>query len=138
MSSSKAYRYNSFPNTSTKIPDHSIKNPRPNKTEQLTLQHGVAVAPAVSHSLNPWKLLGSDLPMGSPKFQRIVEHFFATRNGNPLSDAMERAIQLANKRGVKVPPPFFDAKRVIERREAQEVSAPSEVIPELEAEPWAR
>jgi hypothetical protein len=76
--------------------------------------------------------------MGSPKFQRIVEHFFATRNGNPLSDAMERAIQLANKRGVKVPPPFFDAKRVIERREAEEVSAPSEVIPELEAEPWAR
>jgi hypothetical protein len=98
----------------------------------------VATAP-VPNSPNPWKLLGSDLPMGSPRFQRIVEHFFATRNGNPLKDAMERAIQLANKRGIKVPPPFFDAKRVVECREAEEFASPAgSERPELEDLPWGK
>jgi len=76
--------------------------------------------------------------MGSPRFQKIFEHYFAARNGNLLSDAMERAIQRANKEGVKVPPKFFEAKRGVERREAEEFAAPGEVIPELEAEPWAK
>ncbi len=88
--------------------------------------------------MNPWKLMGSDLPMGSPRFQEIVEHYAATRNGNCLSDAMERAIQRANKERVTVPRPFFDAKRLVERRESEEASPPTEVIPELEAEPWAK
>jgi hypothetical protein len=105
-----------------------------------TLQEDAAVATAlVPDSPNPWKLLGSDLPMGSPRFQEIAEHFFATRNGNPLSDAMERAIQLANKRGVKVPPRFFEAKRGVERREAEELAAPAgSERPELEDLPWAK
>jgi hypothetical protein len=89
-----------------------------------------------SASLDPWKALKSDFPMGCPRFQKIFEHYFATRNGNPLSDAMERTIQAANKRGVKVPPPFFDAKRAVERCEVDEL-APVAEIPELEAAPWA-
>jgi uncharacterized protein YdaU (DUF1376 family) len=89
-------------------------------------------------SFNPWKVLGSDLSMGCPRFQKLYEHYFAARSGNPLSDAMERTIQAANGRGIKVPPPFFDAKRIVERREAEELSnCAIDAIPELEAEPWA-
>lgn len=94
---------------------------------------------AAPNSLNPWRILGSDLPMGSPRFQRIFEHYFATRNGNLLSEAMERAIQRANKEHVGVPPKFYEAKRAVERREAEEPSASTvSAVPELEAEPWAR
>jgi hypothetical protein len=78
-------------------------------------------------SLNPWRAIGSDLPIGSPRFQEIAEHYFASRNGNPISDAMERAIQRANKVGVKVPPKFFEAKRIVERREAEALPAPEEI-----------
>jgi len=99
-----------------------------------------AVEPAAaSNILDPWKVVGSDLPMGSARFQKIFEHYFATRNGEPLSEAMERAIQRANKTGVKVPPPFFDAKRAVERREAEELASPADAERlELEALPWAK
>jgi hypothetical protein len=73
--------------------------------------------------------------MGSPQFQKIFEHYAATRNGNCLSEAMERTIQASQKRGIKVPPPFFDAKRVIERREIDESVTATE-RPELEEIPW--
>ena len=137
---------------------HSLERDRPNMTvrsakcdgENVTFGRNkedaavdatvdAAVAAAlVPDSPNPWKLLGSDLPMGSPRFQRIFEHFGATRNGNSLSDAMERAIQSANKRGVKVPPKFFEAKRTVERREVEESAAPATERPELEELPWRK
>jgi hypothetical protein len=105
--------------------------------EQKHLGSGVAAAATASDTLNPWKVLGSDLPMGSPKFQAIFQHYFATRNGNPLSDAMERAIQKANKEKVKVPPQFFEAKRSVERREAEELASYADSErPELEDLPW--
>lgn len=88
-------------------------------------------------SYNPWRLLGSELPMGTPRFQEIAEHFLATRNGNLLSDAMERAIQAANRRGVPVPKPFFNAKRAVERRESAELTpADEDDVLELEDRPW--
>ena len=94
-------------------------------------------ATAVPDFLNPWKILGSDLPMGSPRFQKIFEHYFATRNGNSLSDAMERTIQAANKRDIGVPPKFFEAKRSVERHEGEELAGSTiSAIPELEALPW--
>lgn len=94
---------------------------------------------AAADSPTIWKLLGSDLPMGSLGFQKLFEHYAATRNGNPMSEAMERTIQASSKRGVKVPPPFYEAKRRVERREAGEFAAPTgNEIPELEAEPWAK
>jgi hypothetical protein len=106
----------------------------------VTQQKDAAVrATAAPDSLNPWKVLGSALPMGSPKFQEIFEHYFATRNGNTLSDAMERTIQRANKERVGVPPKFYEAKRAVEHREAEEFTAPTvSAIPELEAVPWAK
>jgi hypothetical protein len=116
------------------------KNSTNKEDSAVTQQEDAAVATApVPNSPNPWKLLESDLPMGSPGFQGIFGHFAATRNGNSLSDAMERTIQLANKRGIKVPPPFFDAKRVVEQREAYELARSVEnERPELEELPWAK
>lgn len=112
-----------------------------NKEDAAVTQHkDAAVRPAAAPNfLNTWKALGSDLPMGSPRFQKIFEHYFATRNGNPLSEAMERAIQRANKESVGIPPKFYEAKRAVEHREAEELAASTvSAIPELEAEPWAR
>ena len=88
-----------------------------------------------------WTALGKDIPMGVPRFQKIFEHYFATRNGNPLSDAMERTIQMANKQGVKVPKPFFDAKRIVERRETEDFIShlrEADALPELEDLPWCK
>lgn len=123
-------------------PIHGSEKPKNNTNKEDaagTQQEDAAVAAAlVPDCLNPWKLLGSDLPMGSPRFQKIFEHFGATRNGNSLSDAMERAIQSANKRGVKVPPKFFEAKRTVERREVEESAAPATERPELEELPWRK
>jgi hypothetical protein len=84
-----------------------------------------------------WRVLGGDLPMGSTRFQKIAEHYFATRNDEPLSEAMERTIQRANKTDVGVPPKFYEAKRAVERREAEELASPADVA-ELEELPWAR
>lgn len=93
---------------------------------------------AAPDPVNPWKILGSDLPMGSPRFQKIFEHYLATRNGNLLSEAMERAIQRANKERVGVPPKFYDAKRTVERREVEELAPATEERPELEELPWVQ
>lgn len=109
------------------LADLTVKNGRNKEDAAVDATKDAAVRAAAPDSLNPWKVLGSDLPMGSPRFQKIVEHYFATRIGNPVSEAMERAIQRANKEGVKVPPPFFDAKREVERREAEELSAPEDI-----------
>jgi hypothetical protein len=89
--------------------------------------------------LSPWKVLGSDLPMGSLRFQGIFEHYFSTRNGNPVSEVMERVIQRANKTCVGVPPKFYEAKRAVERREAEETaSAAVDERPELEELAWRK
>lgn len=106
----------------------------------VTQQKDAAVeAAATGGCLNLWKVLGSGLPMGSPRFQKIVEHYFATRNGSPLSEAMERAIQAANMRDIGVPPQFFEAKRAVEHREREELASPADrERPELEELPWGQ
>jgi Winged helix-turn-helix DNA-binding len=128
-----------IPDQPNKTPDQGIENPRPNKSKQLdkAVEEAVSATPTPD-SLNPWKVLGSDLPMGSSRFQKIYEHYCATRNGNPLSDAMERTIQAANQRGIGVPPKFFGAKRAVERREAREHSStPEGEISVIKLETWA-
>ena len=122
------------------LADLTVKNGRNKEDAVVDATVDAAVEPAAgSNTLDPWKVIGSDLPMGSARFQKIFEHYFATRNGEPLSEAMERAIQRANKTGVKVPPQFFDAKRVVERREAEELASPADAGRlELEALPWAK
>jgi hypothetical protein len=128
-----------IPDQPNKTPDQGIENPRPNKIKQLdkAVEEAVTATPAPD-SLSPWKAIGSNVPMGTPRFRKIFEHYFATRNRNPLSDAMEHAIQRANKEGVKPPPKFFEAKRAVERRETQEACPPDVVeVPVLKVESWA-
>ena len=110
------------------------------KEDAAVTQHKDAASTAAAPGAeNPWKVIGSDLPMGSPKFQKLYEHYAATRNGNTLSEVMERTIQAANGRDVKVPPPFFEAKREVERREMGELAAlVGDDVPVLKGEPWAR
>jgi len=86
-----------------------------------------------------WKALGSDLPMGTPQFQGIYEHYFSTRNDNLLSDVMERTILAAQSRGVPVPKPFYSKKRQVESREARITnSVTNPTLPVLEVESWAK
>jgi hypothetical protein len=119
---------------------HSAVSPVSSTKPPLKLsKRSEAEGAAAVDSLNPWRILGNDLPMGSPKFQAIFEHYFATRNGEPLSEAMERAIQRANKTGAKVPPQFFDAKRTVERAEVAEIeSLGVDERPELEELAWRK
>lgn len=123
-----------LPTTRQGSSELSDNNIRPKRDAAINAALDAADSPASSlETPAPWKALGSDLPMGVPRFQEIFEHYFATRNGNPLSDAMERAIQRSNKEGIKVPKPFFEAKRIVEARETKELR---EALVELEELPW--
>jgi hypothetical protein len=64
-----------------------------------------------------WKEIGLDSPVGTPDFQSSWEFFSKHRNGEPLSNAMERCIQNRQKKRLSVPKPFFTAKRAVEDRE---------------------
>jgi hypothetical protein len=129
----------SFPETAQIVPEEPPQNYRSKEDKAVDKAIDSRGNAAASCPLDPWKVLGRDLPMGSPRFQRIFEHCFARRNGNPLSDAMERAIQLANKQGVPVPPPFFEAKRTVECREKEGLESPANSErPELEELPWGQ
>lgn len=69
-------------------------------------------------------------PCGSVRFcetwERIYEEASGFEAGDLLSVVMERAIQYCQANGIKVPPPFFDAKRLVEdderNRESDEVA----------------
>lgn len=65
-----------------------------------------------------WKAIGEKLPLGTKPFQEIWEFLFSHKNGEPLSEAMERAILRAQSNGATVPRPFYEAKRRIETQEA--------------------
>lgn len=83
----------------------------------------VAVATASENVLGEeWKILGVKLPIGSPNFQRFWKSVYSRRNGKSVSVLMEECIQgwLATgseTRKQYVPPPFYEAKRRIEKRE---------------------
>lgn len=66
-----------------------------------------------------WDSLGIE-PLGSIQFREAWEDFYAPADGQSLDVIMERCIQYCQGSGIKVPPPFFDAKRRIEQREADE------------------
>jgi hypothetical protein len=60
----------------------------------------------------------SMVPTGSRDFGAVWENAWDNRDQS-VSGAMERAIQTCGHRGIKVPPPFFQAKRKIEAREGE-------------------
>jgi hypothetical protein len=108
------------------------------KTQQDATEDAAVNATPAAGTLNLWNPLGVQIPRGSPRFQQIFERCRATRGGQSISETMERTIWMAHDQGVKVPPPFFEVKRKVERREAEQHKASfGSEIPELEVIPWA-
>lgn len=65
-----------------------------------------------------WTSIGFAKPIGHKSFRSVWEARFQTRGEKEwLTDVMERTIQDCEHLGVKVPPPFFEAKRAIEAEE---------------------
>jgi len=94
-----------------------------------------AVAETAAAESEPWKAIGQNLPIGTQKFQATWKQYFSTRNGHPLSEAMERCIQQCNSQGLKVPPPFYQAKRDVEKREREALAPPERELVALEVPP---
>jgi len=63
-----------------------------------------------------WRAIGTE-KLGTPRFRAKWEFLFAHRNGNAVSDAMERCIVSCQDARIPVPKPFYDAKRKVERKE---------------------
>jgi len=71
-----------------------------------------------------WKTLGI-LPCGSDEFQEIWENLYGdSLESEKLADVMERCIQGCQSTGIRVPKPFYDAKRGVERREESDFHFP--------------
>jgi DNA-binding Lrp family transcriptional regulator len=64
-----------------------------------------------------WRAVGTE-KLGTSRFRARWEFSFAHRNGNPVSDAMERCIVSCQQARIPVPKPFYEAKRKVERGEA--------------------
>jgi hypothetical protein len=128
--------------------DAKLSGDREVRTEKREREEAGATAAALSPvrqkektERNPeaWEAVGIE-PCGSLKFVLAWENIYRDRPASePLSVTMERAIQRCRGSRIPVVPKFFDAKRAVERREADEIATYSaNAIPELEAEPWAR
>jgi hypothetical protein len=74
---------------------------------------------AAGQAATSWRAIGTD-KLGTPRFRSRWEFLFAHRNGNPISDAMERCIVSCQESGIPVPKPFYDAKRRVEATEKDE------------------
>jgi hypothetical protein len=96
--------------------------PKPVETKKtMQLDHPVEAeeTAAANPSIEPWKAIHVEMPIGNQDFQKSWKFFFAHRNGTPLSETMERCIQAWQQKRHKVPPPFFEAKRQVEASEKQ-------------------
>lgn len=94
-----------------------------------------AEAPLKRTKDEEWKAIGL-LPTGSEKFQKTWESIYGERLANEkLSDVMERCLLACQKAKVKVkvPKPFFEAKRKVEKEEAssQGTASQLEYLPDM-------
>jgi len=65
-----------------------------------------------------WDAIGIE-PSGSIRFCEVWEYVYGeSTEGEQLTDVMERAIQHCQSNGIRVPPPFFSAKRQIKKQES--------------------
>jgi hypothetical protein len=72
-----------------------------------------------------WEAIGIE-PSGSIQFCRMWERFYREADGDDyLVDIMERTIQECQGCGIRVPPPFFQAKRRVEK--GQSNNEPDEI-----------
>lgn len=95
--------------------------------------------PKTERNPEAWEAIGIE-PCGPLEFIRTWESIYRDRlDDELLSVTMERAIQRCRGRRIPVVRKVFEAKRAVERREADEIATyAANAIPELEAEPWAR
>jgi hypothetical protein len=80
-----------------------------------------AVSEKAKTERNPeaWEAVGID-PCGSLKFVLAWESIYRDRlDDESLSVTMECAIQYCQENSIRVPPPFFNAKRLVERNESE-------------------
>ncbi len=82
-------------------------------------------------TLEEWKAIGLERPIGPPNFQRYWKSVYVHRNGQTLSDLMEDCIQGwqatgSDERPQFVPRPFYAVKRKVEKRERQEAERSEE------------
>lgn len=94
------------------------------KEAEVEAEGAVAAAAALLEKQNPEEWEDIDLtPVGSTKFQKVWEAICREKSQTEkVSDAMERCIVACQQSGIPVPKPFFDAKRRVESREADEES----------------
>jgi hypothetical protein len=85
---------------------------RTNKEDAAVTQQDAA-----EEATAAWRAIGTD-KLGTPRFRAKWEFLFAHRNGNLVSDAMERCIVACQEARIPIPKPFYDAKRKVEREEA--------------------
>ena len=128
------------PNREIRYPksgDHSVSILNDNtadNTEEEAAEEKPAAPPArekpkTNRYPQAWKAIDIK-PRGSWKFALAWEKFYRDRpEYELLSDTMERCIQYCNENGIKPPPPFFEAKRRVERDEAQQSFPKAEVHP---------
>jgi hypothetical protein len=119
-----------LPLRALRLPDSGTETSRQGKnkedrtvdfTKDRTVEEEAA-APAAGISENhkeqnvqAWKDIGLQR-CGSLRFARVWEQVWEEMPaGEYLDLGMERAIQLCQEQGIKVPPPFFAAKREIEK-----------------------
>ncbi len=87
-----------------------------NKTEQdSTVDRG-------NPSLEEWKALGTNTPIGKEIFRQAWKFIYSNRNGEPISEVMEKAIWYCNQKKISIPPHFYNLKRNVERREREETT----------------
>ena len=70
-------------------------------------------------SLEEWKALGTNTPIGKEIFRQTWKLTYSNRNGEPISEVMEKTIQVCAQRRILVPPHFYSLKRNVERQERE-------------------
>lgn len=91
-------------------------------------RRGAAAAPAAPAS--EWQVLGLGSRIGTRPFQQMWVSAFINRNGRSLSDVMEECIQVCQDNDIRVPRPFFEAKRLVEQRERDPDDMPKLEVPD--------
>jgi hypothetical protein len=122
----------------TETPDRSEQNARPpeqnarpNKTEQLTVQHDRAVGrPAGGSEL--WNLIRVRPEKMPPAFRELCERLYAAKNGQPLSEfvgvCMDGWQALG---GARQPREFVQAANRIREHEKNPPPAPIKPLPDM-------
>jgi hypothetical protein len=111
-----------LPSESRVNPDQSKSKRREEKEEEAEAEKRSETAATAALLLGktkekPWNEIETP-PCGSTEFQKMWERVHNERPGyEKLSDAMERCIQASGQASIRVPKPFYDAKRKVEQWE---------------------